>query len=55
MADGKKRARKTTQISARIFADDLQELKRRAGTIPWTIYLREFLRENLRKKGGKIL
>lgn len=51
----KKRVPKVVAISARIFDDDLAEIKRRAGTLRWTVWFREFIRESLRRGRGRIL
>ena len=55
MADtSSKRPKKTQPTSARLYVIDVAEIKRRAGGIPWTIFLREFIHENLARKRRKI-
>lgn len=56
MADASsKRPKKTQPTSARLYVVDVVEIKRRAGGIPWTIFLREFIHEHLgQRKRRKI-
>lgn len=45
MADDKEL--ETRQVSARLYDADVEECQRRAGRLPWTLWLREFLHEQL--------
>lgn len=53
--DSGRKPRRTQQASARLYVVDVEELKRRAESLPgqmaevgWTVYLREFLHEQLK-------